>query len=63
MNKTIGILHLTFPYGGAETATIRLAKGLSEHGFKIYVFCTEYREYLAEYAKVDFEFLRVAFAN
>lgn len=59
MNKTIGILHLTFPYGGAETATIRLAKGLSGHGFKIYVFCTEYRENRAENANGDYEIVRL----
>lgn len=44
MNKTIGILHLTFPYGGAETATIQLARELSAEGFHIYVFCTDFRE-------------------
>lgn len=47
MNQTIGILHQSFPYGGAETATLRLAEGLSRHGYHIYVFCTDYRKDLA----------------
>lgn len=46
MNKIIGILHQSFPYGGAETATLRLAEGLSQYGYHIYVFCTDYRESL-----------------
>lgn len=44
MNRIIGILHQSFPYGGAETATLRLAEGLSHHGYQIYVFCTDYRK-------------------
>lgn len=44
MNRIIGILHQSFPYGGAETATLRLAEGLSRHGYQIYVFCTDYRK-------------------
>lgn len=47
MNRTIGILHQSFPYGGAETATLRLAEGLSRYGYHIYVFCTDYRKDLA----------------
>ncbi len=44
MNRIIGILHQVFPYGGAETATLRLAEGLSRHGYQIYVFCTDYQK-------------------
>lgn len=46
MSQTIGILHKEFPFGGAETATIRLAEGLSTRGYSVIVFCTDYKKEL-----------------